>query len=376
MSERTQDPTPRRLQEARAEGQVALSRELNSAVVMLVGIWLLGGPGKKLVTDLNTVMIQTVSAIPSLARGEEWIGNIILNNLIQFAPGLGLLLMGLLVAGVSVTLIQTRFLWAGKRIGVDLDRLNPLNGFRRILSKQGIVEFIRAFLKLLVIGGVTYAFLRSHSHEITALGKFDLQTSIRQWAELARRLALQVSAAYLILAIVDYAYQYWQNKKSLLMTREEVKEDLKRSEGDPFIRRKIRSQQRRLARQRMMANVPQADVIITNPTHLALAVQYEAESMNAPILLAKGAYRTAERIVALAKSHNIHIVQNIPLAHTLYQNVEVDQEIPSELYVAIAEVLAYIYSLNNKSQSSVKVNSINNPSLPRSVLSDGPIQVP
>jgi flagellar biosynthetic protein FlhB len=161
-------------------------------------------------------------------------------------------------------------------------------------------------------------------------------------------LMTRVGLAYLVLAIADYAYQWYQNKQALKMTKEEVKEEAKQTEGNPQIKAAIRSKQRRLAIMRMMSKVPKADVVITNPTHLAVAIQYDVNKMNAPVVVAKGAYRIAERIVEVAREHNVPVIQNIPLARALYNNVDLEEEIPPELYVAMAEVLAYVYRMKDK----------------------------
>jgi flagellar biosynthetic protein FlhB len=348
MSERTEAPTPRKISEARAEGQVARSIELNAAAALLVGVWLLKGPGGRLIDELKNLLTSSILAIPQAQPDDGWLRNLLLADLQHVAPGMGMILAGMAVTGVAVTLAQTGFLWASKRIGVHFDRLNPINGFKRLFSKQGLVELVKAIAKLLVIGWVAYSFLRGRAVELLALGQTDFVTAVGNWVEMAAALALRTGAIYLVLALIDYSYQRWNYMRSLRMTKEEVKEDFKRSEGDPMIKGRIRSQARRIARSRMMANVKKADVVITNPVHLAVAIEYQAEKMSAPRVLAKGAHRTAERIVALARENNVPVVQNIPVARALYKTVEIDQEIPPELYAALAEVLAYVYRMKGK----------------------------
>ncbi len=223
-----------------------------------------------------------------------------------------------------------------------------MSGLKRLFSMNGFVELAKALLKLGVVGWVAYSFLRSHAEDMLGMAQTDFQSALRYWVDLAVSLISRVGYTYLVIAIADYAYQRWQTTKSLKMTKEEVKEDAKRSEGDPLIKSRIRGQQRRMARMRMMANVRKADVIITNPTHLAIAVRYNQEEMNAPKVLAKGAHHTAERIVTIARTHNIPVIQNIPVARALYRTVDIDQEIPPELYAALAEVLAYVFRLRGR----------------------------
>jgi flagellar biosynthetic protein FlhB len=264
-------------------------------------------------------------------------------------PSLSLIVLALLATGVVATVSQTGFLWATKKVGFDLSKLNPMPGIKRLFSSQGIFELVKALLKLSLVGFVVYNFLRGRVPELLDLGQMELLTGMSSWAVLAGDLALQVAEVYLVLAVGDYVYQRWRYDKSMKMSKEEVKEEMKQNEGDPFLKGRIRSQQRKMARMRMMSNVKKADVIITNPTHLAIAIQYDPQTMRAPIVLAKGAHLTAQRIVALARESNIPVIQNIPLARAIYKTVEIEHEIPPELYVAMAEVLSYVYKIRGNS---------------------------
>jgi len=261
MSERTEAPTPRKLQEAREQGQVARSQELNAAASLLVGILLLGGPGRMLVLNLQNSLSEMLSIIPSIPISNPSLADISLSVLLPILPSFGTILFGLLFTGVAVTIAQTGLLWSSKRLTPDLSRLNPIQGLKGLISGRGLFELGKALLKLGIAGWVAYSFLRSNGGALIALGGMDFRAALAQCTTLARSLALRIASVYLILAIGDYAYQKWHYKRSLRMTKEEVKEDLKRSEGDPLLRQRVRSQQRRLARQRMMANVPKADVM-------------------------------------------------------------------------------------------------------------------
>lgn len=345
MSDRTEAPTPRRLEEARQEGQVARSLELNTAVILLVGTLLLRGPGAEIVRLVRESMVSIIAMLPGFELTGSWVRTYVFNQVMLFAPPVGLIIIGILVSGVSVTLLQTGFLWASKKIGFDFKRINPLSGFQRIFSGQGLIELGRALLKLALVGYVAYSFLRGRMDEIMHLGTTDLASGVSGWAALAIDLCIQVGSAYFVLAAADYAFQRWRFMRSMRMTKEEIKEDYKRSEGDPFLRGRIRAQQRKIARTRMMANVPKAKVVVTNPTHFAVALDYEPETMRAPRVLAKGAFYVAQKIVDIAKENRVPVVQNVPLARSLYKTVEVDQEIPPEMYLAVAEVLAYVYRL-------------------------------
>lgn len=346
-SEKTEAPTPRRIADARREGQVARSQELTAAVGLLAGIWMLQISGGRLVSALQELMTVSLAESRSLEPSLLGLQSLFTSTVMRLAAPLGLILASLLVAGLAVNLAQTGFLFTTKRLSPDLNRLNPLAGFKRMFSTQGLFELGKSLLKLLVIGWVAYSSLRSSLPRLVYLGQTGVKDGLAAWAGMAVDLSLRVAACYLVLALADYAYQRWQYIKSLRMSKEELKEDIKRSEGDPFIRSRIRSQQRRMARMRMMEKVPQADVIITNPTHLAVAIQYDASTMNAPRVVAKGADRVAYKIIEIARSHDVPIVQNIPVARALYRKVDIDEEIPPELYAALAEVLAYVYLLRS-----------------------------
>ena len=346
MSERTEQPTPKRIREARLEGNVARSHELSAATILIMGLLLLRTAGRPLVSGMGEWIKALIIALPEISpaiSGQP--PNILAARASLWMPWLGLNLGGLLLTAVAVNLAQTGFLWSTKRLGLHLDRLNPLKGLKRLFSVHSLIELGKALLKLGLIGGVGYAYLRPRLPVLLGLSQNDFVSGITLWLDMALGLAFQIAILYLILAILDYGYQRWNYMRSLRMTREEVKEELKQTEGDPLLRSRIRSYQQRLARTRMMANVPKATVVITNPTHVAVALEYQPTTMRAPKVIAKGANLLAQRIREIAQANHITIVENPPLARVLYQTVELDQEIPPELYTAVAEVLAYVYRL-------------------------------
>lgn len=344
MSDKTEAPTPKRLRDARDEGQVVRSIELNAAALMLVSVLLLRGPGAQLIQVMGGQMESYLITLPQVELTEASLGQMLIEIVMGIAPNLALILVGLLLTGVVVTVMQTGFLWSSKRVGFDFKRLNPFSGIKRVFSSHALIELLKALLKLVVIIWTAYTFLRDNYQALLILNQMDLRSAVQRFVDLAFDLAFRVGGVYLILAAADYAYQRWDLMRNLRMSKQDIKEEFKRAEGDPFLKSRIRSQQRRMARGRMMANVPKATVIVTNPTHLALAIEYH-EGMQAPRLLAKGAHLVAQRIVALAREKNIPVVQNIPLARAIYKTVEVDQEITPNLYMAMAEVLAYVYRM-------------------------------
>jgi flagellar biosynthetic protein FlhB len=349
MSERTEAPTPRKLQEAREEGRIARSIELNTAVIMLVSAFLLRGPGGSLVQSLQQFITQLLVELPSSDISEAWLKEMFYDVVVQVLPSMGLIVVGILVTGVVVTLVQTGFLYNTKK-RFDFNRINPLKGFQRMFSFSGVVELLKALLKLTLVTFVAYNFVKKNYAHLILLGQTDIMSALQQFSDLAIDLGIQIGGAYLILAMADYAYQRWDLMRNLRMSKQEIKEEYRRSEGDPMLKGRIRAQGRRLARSRMMANVHKATVIVTNPTHLALAIEYNAD-MQAPRLLAKGALKVAQRIVGIAREHDIPVVQNIPLAHAIYKTVEINQEITPDLYMAMAEVLAYVYKMRGISRA-------------------------
>jgi flagellar biosynthetic protein FlhB len=350
MADKTEAPTAKKRQKARKEGQVARSQELNTAASLFVGVWLLKNPGQSLILSVRSLIADTVTTLPDLKDiNQAWLKQLVFTDAMRIAPSLGLIILALAGTSVLITFAQTNFLISTKRIGFDLHRLNPLKGINRIFSTHGLVELVKALFKLIVVGWTSYTFLKTHVTDLASLSQMDLASGIGSWVGLAISLATRIAGVYLLLAIADYIYQRWHLNRSLRMSKEEIKEEFKTSEGDPMLRNRIRGQQRRLARMRMMANVPKADVIITNPTHLAVAIQYIPEEMHAPKVLAKGADQVAFRIVDIGRTNNIPIMQNKPLARAIFQTVEIEEEIPPELYMAMAEVLAYIYKLRHPS---------------------------
>ncbi len=356
MTDKTEAPTSHRLQEAREEGQVVRSQELISAVVILTGAYLLRGPGKQLGMNFEGLVMETITTLPIVDITVESLREMFFMFGMKILPSVGLIMFGLLLAGTAVTLGQTEFLWAGKKIGFDFKRLNPLEGFKRIFSTHGLIELLRSLLKLSWVTWIAYSFLRSRFFELVSYTQFDMGTAVSSFLEVSISLVIRVGSMYLVIAVADYAYQRWDLYKNLRMSKDDIKQEQKRSEGDPLLKSRIRNMQRRMARGRMMANVSKANVVITNPTHLAVAIEYH-EGMKAPRVLAKGPYHVAQKIIQIAKENNIPIVQNIPVARAIYKTIDIGQEISSDLYLAMAEILAYVYKLRGKDAFASKTTN-------------------
>jgi flagellar biosynthetic protein FlhB len=347
MSDKTEAPTPRRLNDAREEGQVVRSVEINTAALILCGTLLLQFAGSGLVGALKQLIVGSLTGLPGLEINEAWMRQNVPNIVLNVLPNQLVIIGGVLLVGVAITVAQTGFLWSGKNMGFQFKRVNPVSGFKRIFSTRSLVELVKGLLKLVLVIMITYSYLQESVAKLLVLNQMDLSVAIGQFMGLALGLGMRVGSVYLAIAVADYAYQRWEFMRSMRMSKQEIKEEFKRNEGDPFLKSRIRGQQQRMARGRMMANVPKATVVVINPTHLALALEYQP-GMAAPKLLAKGAHKIAERIVRIARENHIPTVQNIPLAHAIYRMVEVNQEVPPDLYKAIAEVLAYVYRLQGK----------------------------
>lgn len=351
--ERTESATGKRREEARQRGQVARSQEVNSALLLLSGtlvFYLLGGPLLRSLVGLMRL---------HLGRGLDGeltpieVHRVILGTSLQtamvLAPFMGALVLVAYVANVA----QVGFLTNSSALSLKWERLNPAMGLKRLFAPGRLLaETFKSPLKFALVGFIVYRTLRGHLSEIPLLADMTPIQTLTWIGQLCFQLALRVSLAFLALAALDYGYQRWQFEKSLRMTRQEVKEEMKQAEGDPAIKGRIKSLQRQAAMHRMMADVPKADVVVVNPIHFAVAMRYDSTSMEAPTVVAKGARLVAERIVAVAKANGVPIVEDAPLARALYKGVVIGQQIPIHLYKTVAEILAYVYQMSGKRKAA------------------------
>jgi flagellar biosynthetic protein FlhB len=259
-----------------------------------------------------------------------------------------ILIVGM-VLGVIVNIVQTNGpVFATEALAPDLNRINPLKGAQRFFSSRAFVDLAKSLVKIGFIGFIAFSTIRDSYPQLMMMAHMDTSAALTMLGDVLFNMALRAMAGMLVLAAIDYFYQRWQHEKMLRMSKEEIKQEHKQTEGDPRWKARIRARQRALAKKRMMADVPKADVIITNPTHFAVALQYDSEKMGAPIVLAKGQDLIAKRIRELAQENDIPIVENPPLARTLYKEAEIGREIPAALYEAVAEVLAFVYQINQR----------------------------
>ncbi|ATY85011.1 flagellar biosynthesis protein FlhB [Kyrpidia spormannii] len=343
--EKTEPPTPRRRQEARKEGQAARSADLTAALVLLAAVLAVRALGQTWIDEWRRLFAAFISGSPVQFSTPDgwlaWLGGQVMgvfSNLILF-----LLLPA--AAGLATGFIQVGGLFAFKAVSPQWKRISPLEGFRRLFSLRSLVEGAKMILKIAILGGIGYSLARQIFESSGSLGGMD-PTALAGWTgDQLWNVALEASLALLGLAILDAWYQRVSFERQLRMTKQEVKEEFKRTEGNPTIKRKIRERQRALAQRRMMQEVPKATVVITNPTHYAVALRYEPESMDTPVVIAKGADVWAWRIRETARRYGVPVVENPPLARRLHAMVEIGEAIPEVLFQAVAEVLAYVYRL-------------------------------
>ncbi|MBN4054152.1 flagellar biosynthesis protein FlhB [Nitrospira defluvii] len=345
--EKTEKATPKKREDARKKGNVPTSQDISSAALILVAVLVFKGFGGNLIVSLQGLMKRFFTSMTTNPITDTVFIGIMHDGMIGLfyilAPILGFLL---LVSFMSVVL-QHGILWTSEPITPQLSRLDPISGFKRIFSITALVNVMKTVLKFLVIGFVAYLVIREELPGVLSMGQDDGNILLLIGMKIAR-LILWCGLAIAIIAIADFGFQLWEHERKLRMSHQEIKEELKQAEGTPLVRSRIRSLQRDIARKRMMSDVPKADVVITNPTHLAVAMSYRPEEMGAPKVVAKGAGFVAQKIKEIAQEHHIPIVENKPLAQTLFRTVEIGREVPSKIYKAVAEILAYVYKLKGK----------------------------
>lgn len=345
--EKTEKATPKKRQELREKGEVAKSRELPSVAVLLSALIALSLFGSYTYYNIQVIMKGAFS-LPTM-------NDLNISEFIIFAQkvtthfilALCPLLAAVFVTAILSNIMQVGFVLSGESITPKLSKIDPIKGFGRLFSKQGFMELFKSLLKMVVVGSIAYLTVKSEMNNIAHLGEMDLNSIFTYIFIIFFKIFIRCTLAMIFLVVIDYAFQKWDFEKRNKMTKQEVKDEFKRTEGDPLIKSRIKSIQMEMARKRMMQAVPEADVVITNPIHLAVAIKYDSSSMDAPKLLAKGAGKIAQRIKDLAEEHDIPIMENPELARNLHSLADIGQEIPPVLFQAVAEVLAYIYKIKS-----------------------------
>ena len=344
-ADKSEEPTEKRLRESREKGQIARSRELNTLVVMLVGAGGLLASGGGLANALLGIMRGSF-ALPREAIMHEgsmaiWLlgsGRIALEAVMP-------LFLALLIASILGPIGLGGWLFSAQAMAPKLSRMNPLAGLKRMFSLKALVELLKALAKFVVILLVALAVLSAARDDLLAMAHEPLASAILHAAQVVGWSALWMGCGLILIAAVDVPFQLWDNKQKLMMTKQEVRDEYKDSEGKPEVKSRIRQLQREMAERRMMQAVPEADVVITNPTHFAVALKYDPAKGSAPVLLAKGGDFTALKIREIAQEHRVMLLESPALARAVFYSTELDQEIPAGLYLAVAQVLAYVYQI-------------------------------
>ena len=349
-ADKTEEATPKKLQDARKEGQVARSQELSNSV-MLLGFFLIvkvfvGYMGKRFLEGFSKIY-QVIDVYTADEFGPATAGAFVRDSLIEVLWICLPVFIAAVVVAFLINIIQVKWKITTKPLKPKLSKFDPIKGFKKIFSKDKMFELVKDVIKIALIFYVAYSDLAEASGAVVALYDFSLEQAVVYIGDFVINLGIKLSAIYFVVGLADYIYQKKKFKKDMKMSKQEVKDEYKQQEGDPQVKGKIKSKMREVSQRRMMQNLPEADVVITNPTHFACAIKYDKEVSEAPVLIAKGADYLAQKIKDAAKEHNIPIVENKPLARMLYYNVDLDSEIPRELYQMTAEVLAYVYKLKN-----------------------------
>jgi flagellar biosynthetic protein FlhB len=348
FQEKTEQPTGRRRRQARKKGQVVKSVEVNSALILLGGLVSLTVFGGYMLSRMMAANRFILSQLSSIQLTPETLQGQFLSGALLWVSILAPLLISIIIIGLAANILQSGLLFASESIKPKFSNLSPMKGLKRLASKRSLVELLKGILKIAIVGWVGYVTLAGLSREMVPLMDRSVW-DIFQWiCSGILKVGYRTIIVLVILAILDYAYQRWEHNQSLKMTKQEVKDEHRQAEGDPQVKSKIRSIQLRTALRRMMKDVHKADVVITNPTEIAIALSYVPEKMSAPVVLAKGKRLIAERIREIARQHEIPLVENKPLAQALYKAVDVGQEIPGNFYQAVAEILAYVYRLRGE----------------------------
>jgi flagellar biosynthetic protein FlhB len=347
--ERTEQATPKRRDEAREKGQVAVSREVASAIILGASLIYFYFGSSRLMEGMTDIMKSAFRDAGHLVITEQNVHTVAMTFVYKVFVLIFPLLLAVFLAGFLSNVLQVGFSISWEAAQPKLSKIDPIKGFNRLFSLRSLVELVKSLLKIGVVGVIAYIVIVK---EIPALFPLADQSTWGMMVFIGRaafRIMMMTCFVLLVMALLDYLYQRWEFEKSIRMSRQEIKEEFKHTEGDPLIKSRIKRLQREMARKRMMANIPKADVIITNPTHLAVAIQYDQDNMNAPVVVAKGADFLAEKIREIAKKHQIPIVENKPVAQVLYKIANIGDAIPADLYRAVAEILAYVYRLKTKS---------------------------
>jgi flagellar biosynthesis protein FlhB len=349
FGDKTEAPTPKRRQEAREQGNIARSTDLSAAVLIIGIMLLLDWYGPNLMQTLAALMAQMLGQALRVDQGTDGISVTIFASLRSVIIAMAPLLLGVMLIAISINVAQVGLMFNSKRLKPNLNALNPMKGIQKLLGGgHGFVQLLMNITKLVLVALVAYSAVHGRLVEIIAVQQLSFQQIFAMGASIVYSIMMRIGILLLVLALIDYAYQRFRNERQLRMTKHEVKEEMRRMEGDPKIKQRRRQIAMQMATQRFRRDVPEADVVVTNPTEFAVAIKYDADTMNAPRVVAKGQGYLAMKIREIAIAAGVPILERKPLARALYKLVDVGQEIPEQFYSAVAEILAYVYELSGK----------------------------
>ncbi|MBE2939535.1 flagellar biosynthesis protein FlhB [Anoxybacillus flavithermus] len=346
--EKTEKATPRKRQEVRKKGQVAKSADVTAAFLMLIVFLVLSFSSGMWRDAITRLFRQSFQHYFFMDVTIDSVQLIFVDLLQQLALLVGPIFLAAIAAALFANFVQVGFLFTTEPLQMKLSKLDPIQGFKRIFSLRALVELLKSILKVLFVGVVTFSILWMHIDDILSLSHKSVGAIAATLGRLTIQMGLVASVALLFLSLFDYLYQRYDFEKNIRMSKQDIKDEYKKTEGDPLIKSRIKQKQREMAMRRMMQEVPKADVVITNPTHFAVALKYDEQQADAPIVVAKGADYMAQKIKDMAKKNDVMIVENRPLARALYDQTDVGMVIPEAFFKAVAEILAYVYKTKNK----------------------------
>ena len=347
-SSKTEDPTPKKLEEARKKGQVAISREINNWVMLLAGTLVVLAMGPGMMSDLSVLMrtyIERSHDMPEMPGGMQFA---VVEALREVLKIIMLPLLFLIIAAFVGPFVQVGPLYAPDILKMDISKISPSKGFSRLFSMKSIMEFVKGILKIVIVSVVGYMVIEPFFGTVDHMVGLPIPLMMDETMGLVTRMLIGMLVVIFIIAVLDLLYQRYEHMKKMRMTKQELKDEYRQSEGDPLVKAKLRQLRQEKARARMMQAVPTADVVITNPTHYSVALKYDPDTNDAPIVVAKGVDELAMRIREVARENDVIILPNPPLARVLFDTVEVDTAVPPDQYKAVAEIISYVFRLKGK----------------------------
>ncbi|MCB2426289.1 flagellar biosynthesis protein FlhB [Methylophaga pinxianii] len=362
--ERTEAPSGKRLDDAREKGQVPRSQELSTVVVLIASAVAMLFVGESLISNLGEVMTQSFSLTRKLIMDPHMMAQQLILAMKIMAVDVGIFLAITLIAALSAPALIGGWNFSTQAIGVKLEKMSPLRGLKRIFGPQGLIELGKALGKFLLVGSIGTLILWNLRDRLLTLGRQEVQSAMTELGYIVLWGFLAICASLILIALIDVPFQKWNHIKQLRMTKQELKDENKESEGSPEVKGRIRRMQIQLSQQRMMQDVPKADVIITNPTHYAVALRYDQTKSGAPVVLAKGTDLIAQQIRMVGDHHEVPIISAPPLTRAVYYSTEIGQEIPSGLYIAVAQILAFVFQLRRYKNKGGNKPNLNTEDLP------------